>query len=206
MDMKACRDGRYKRSKQCHCVLSRVLFVDTVDMKIKACNAFNAMFVDTVDTGVCFLCSLCWIVQHQYQMTIRIRIQKPSEDGRLFIWYSKCSTQICIDSVDISPFFCSLSSIVQDQYWKALSLGRGERPLYAEFSHLMEPQTPMSTVSTNIALNALHALIFVSTVSTNKIPYSIHNSIALIFCIDCLNISPNVHTTDKVTVSGFLTI
>ena len=29
------------------------MFVDTVDMKIKACNAFNAMFVDTVDTGVC---------------------------------------------------------------------------------------------------------------------------------------------------------
>ena len=30
-----------------------ILFVDTVDMKIKAHNAFNAMFVDTVDTGVC---------------------------------------------------------------------------------------------------------------------------------------------------------
>ena len=28
------------------------LFVDTVDMKIKARNEFNAMFVDTVDTGV----------------------------------------------------------------------------------------------------------------------------------------------------------
>ena len=28
-------------------------FVDTVDMKIKACNAVNVMFVDTVDTGVC---------------------------------------------------------------------------------------------------------------------------------------------------------
>ena len=26
------------------------MFVDTVDMKIKACNAFKAMFVDT---GVC---------------------------------------------------------------------------------------------------------------------------------------------------------
>ena len=39
------------------------------------------------------------------------------------------------------------------------------------------------TVSTNIALNALLALIFISTVSTNKIPYSIHNSIALIFCM-----------------------
>ena len=30
-----------------------IMFVDTVDMKIKACNALNAMFVETVDTGVC---------------------------------------------------------------------------------------------------------------------------------------------------------
>ena len=29
------------------------MFVDTVNTKIKASNAFNAMFVDTVDTGVC---------------------------------------------------------------------------------------------------------------------------------------------------------
>ena len=28
-------------------------FVEIVDMKIKACNAVNAMFVETVDTGVC---------------------------------------------------------------------------------------------------------------------------------------------------------
>ena len=28
-------------------------FVSTVDTKIKACNALNAMFVDTVNTGVC---------------------------------------------------------------------------------------------------------------------------------------------------------
>ena len=99
----------------------------------------------------------------------------------------------------------------------AFSLGRGERPLYAEFSHLHKVLCKshkhqcmyVSTVSTNIALNVLLALIFVSTVSTNKIPYSIHNSIALIFCIDCLNMPFNVHTTDKVTmitVSGFLTI
>ena len=62
------------------------------------------------------------------------------------------------------------------------------------------------TVSTYIAFNALHALIFVST---NEIPYSIHNSIALILCIDHLDMPFNVHTTDKVTmitVSGFLTI
>ena len=37
-----------------HCVLCMLcLFVDTVGMKIKACNALNAMFVNTVHTGVC---------------------------------------------------------------------------------------------------------------------------------------------------------
>ena len=29
------------------------IFVNTVDMKIKGHNALNAMFVETVDTGVC---------------------------------------------------------------------------------------------------------------------------------------------------------
>ena len=32
------------------CIEEGILFVDTVDMKIKAHNAFNAMFVDT---GAC---------------------------------------------------------------------------------------------------------------------------------------------------------
>ena len=36
-----------------------------------------------------------------------------------------------------------------------------------------------ASVSTNIAFNALCALIFVSTVSTNKIPYTIYKSIAI---------------------------
>ena len=35
------------------CIEKGILFVDTVDMKIKAHIAFNAMFVDTVDTGIC---------------------------------------------------------------------------------------------------------------------------------------------------------
>ena len=55
-----------KDQKQCYSVLSKYLvcidsvnidiiewFVDTVNMKIKACNAVNAMFLDTVDTDVC---------------------------------------------------------------------------------------------------------------------------------------------------------
>ena len=36
--------------------------------------------------------------------------------------------------------------------------------------------------------------MFVSTVSTNNIAYTIHNSIALIFCINCLNMPFNVHS------------
>ena len=34
------------------CIEYGILFVDTVDMKIKAGNALNAMFVETVDTTV----------------------------------------------------------------------------------------------------------------------------------------------------------
>ena len=34
------------------CIVYAILFVNTVDMKIKARNALNAMFVETVDTTV----------------------------------------------------------------------------------------------------------------------------------------------------------
>ena len=58
--------------------------------------------------------------------------------------------------------------------------------------------TVVLTVSTNIAFNALRALIFILTLLTNKIPYSIHNSTALIFCIDCLDMPFNVHLNNNV--------
>ena len=34
-------------------IVYAMFFVNTVNMRIKACNVLNAMFVDTVDTGVC---------------------------------------------------------------------------------------------------------------------------------------------------------
>ena len=34
------------------CIEYGILFVDTVNTKIKACNALNAMFVESVDTTV----------------------------------------------------------------------------------------------------------------------------------------------------------
>ena len=36
-----------------HIVSYGILLVNIVDMKIKACNALNAVFVKTVNTGVC---------------------------------------------------------------------------------------------------------------------------------------------------------
>ena len=35
------------------CIVYGISFVDTVNTKIKAHNALNAMFVETVDTGIC---------------------------------------------------------------------------------------------------------------------------------------------------------
>ena len=35
------------------CIVYAMLSVDTVDMNIKPCNALNALFVNTVNTGVC---------------------------------------------------------------------------------------------------------------------------------------------------------
>ena len=48
------------------CVEYGILFVDTVDMKIKACNALNAMFVKTVNTLV-----FVALTQHLIQSTMR---------------------------------------------------------------------------------------------------------------------------------------
>ena len=44
-----------KNKAMLFCSVYAMLFVNTVDMKIKACNALNAMFIKTVDTGVHFL-------------------------------------------------------------------------------------------------------------------------------------------------------
>ena len=41
------------------CIVYAMLFVNTVDMKIKACIALNAMFVETVNTGICGFTQHC---------------------------------------------------------------------------------------------------------------------------------------------------
>ena len=129
----------------------------------------------------------------------------------------------CIDSIDIysingifqKPSGSAFQNFLQIENRLNIKVTGHFIQRRVEFSHLIvlcirycvrATNTSVSTVSTNIAFNALHALIFISTVSINKIPYTIHNSLALILCIDHLDMPFNVHTTDKVTVSGFLTI
>ena len=64
-----------------------ILFVNTVNMKIKACNALNAMFVKTVDTLV-----FVALTQHFIQSamgcensTLYIVASCPCQEGRLFV-------------------------------------------------------------------------------------------------------------------------
>ena len=48
------------------CIMYGIMFVDSVDMNIKACNALNAMFVETVNTLV-----FVALTQHLIQSTMR---------------------------------------------------------------------------------------------------------------------------------------
>ena len=80
-----------------------ILFVDTVNMKIKACNAFNAMFVNSVDIKDQSNVIVYWIAI-LFVDTVDMKIKACNAFIAMFV-----------DSVDISPL-CSLSSIVQPQY------------------------------------------------------------------------------------------
>ena len=57
------------------------MFVNRVDMKIKASNAFNAMFVDTVDTGVCDF----YTTPYAGVKTLHKVASHPCQEGRLFV-------------------------------------------------------------------------------------------------------------------------
>ena len=64
------------------CIVYAVLFVDTVNMKIKACNALNAMFVDTVDTGVCGFVKRSFVLYQQYKHIV------------LMVWLQSLQSQL----------------------------------------------------------------------------------------------------------------
>ena len=72
------------------CIEYGILFVDTVDTKIKACNAFNAMFVNT---GVCG----SYTTPYAGVKTLHKVASRPCQEGRLLYcvslpsWGFSCS-------------------------------------------------------------------------------------------------------------------
>ena len=87
------------------CLVYGILFVDTVDMKIKASNALNAMFVETVDTLV-----FVALTQHLIQSTMRC----------------ENSTLLCI-KWPLTLIFNQFS--IRKMFWKAETEGFSTIPL-----------------------------------------------------------------------------
>ena len=94
------------------CIVYGILFVDTVDMKIKAHNALNAMFVETVDTLV-----FVALTQHLIQSTMRC----------------ENSTLLCI-KWPLALIFNQFS--IRKKFWKAETEGFSTIPLILYMSIL----------------------------------------------------------------------
>ena len=64
-----------------------ILFVDTVDTKIKASSAFNAMFIDTVNTGVCGSYTTPYAEYYEvWKLCIKWPLAPAKREGYLFVW------------------------------------------------------------------------------------------------------------------------
>ena len=73
------------------CIEYGILFVNTVDTKIKASNAFNAMFVDTVDTGVCSSYTTPYAEYYGvWKLCIKWPLAPAKREGYLFVWKAFC--------------------------------------------------------------------------------------------------------------------
>ena len=68
------------------CIVYAIFFVNTVNMKIKACNALNSMFVDTVDNGIVAFTQHC--IQSNEVWKLYSTLYKVAchscQEGRLF--------------------------------------------------------------------------------------------------------------------------
>ena len=69
------------------CIEYGILFVNTVDMKIKAINAFNAMFVETVDTGVCGSYTTPYAEYYEvWKLCIKWPLAPARREGYCIVW------------------------------------------------------------------------------------------------------------------------
>ena len=87
------------------CIEYGILFVDTVNTKIKASNTFNAMFVNTVDTGVCD----AYITPYAGVKTLHKVASCPCQEGRLLYSVSLPSWGFSCSPVNPRRQLCELS-------------------------------------------------------------------------------------------------
>ena len=195
--------------------------VDTVDTKIKAQNALNAMFVETADTTV---------KTHPHIPAHNFLNIQPIFNRKKF-WKAETEGFSTIPSI----LYMSILSIQDKDLLTKLPPQTGEqlnpegfsnslpswqgqeatlyRVEYSFHTSLLCIQCWIKATNTSGDSVDKHSIQCIACFdlhvnSVNK-QHSIHNSIALILCIDHLDMPFNVHTTDKVTmitVSGFLTI
>ena len=81
------------------CIEYGILFVDTVDTKIKA---FNAMFVNTVDTGVCGF----YTTPYAGVKTLHKVASCPCQEGRLLYYVSLPSWGFSCSPVSLRRQLC----------------------------------------------------------------------------------------------------
>ena len=93
MDMKACWDGRYKRSKQCYCVLSRVSCLSTLLIWRSKHSMHLMLCLSTVLTLV-----FVALTQHLIQSTMRCE---------------NCINSINIDSMVEKPRVSAFQNFLQ---------------------------------------------------------------------------------------------
>ena len=95
------------------CIEYGILFVDTVDTKIKASNAFNAMFVNTVDTGVCG----SYTTPYAGVKTLHKVASHPCQDGRLLYCVSLPSWGLAVHQSVRGGSFVNFLGLVKLQGW-----------------------------------------------------------------------------------------
>ena len=93
------------------CIEYGILFVDTVDTEIKASNAFNAMFVDTVNTGVCG----SYTTPYAGVKTLHKVASRPCQEGRLLYCVSLQSWGLAVDQSVQGGSFVNFLGLVKLQ-------------------------------------------------------------------------------------------
>ena len=156
----------------------QILYMLTLSTQgISISNAFNAIYVDTVDTKhIHTFLPITFLIFNGFSICKKF-------------WKAETQGFSTIPSI----LYMSILSIQGKDLLMHSMLSM--LTLLIQFSHLIVLCIRCCVRATNTSVNsvdkhsfnALRALIFISTVSTNKIPYSIHNSVALIFCIDHLD-------------------